>query len=73
MNGTKKLEWIKERLSDGMTVYLQTALQATKVTKKNFDNFEEFGGMFKTDSNDSLYIRRGKNWDCVDYCRLSAS
>ncbi len=26
--------------------------------------------MFKMDARGSLYVQRGKNWDCVDYCKF---
>lgn len=60
----KKLAWILDRLSEGRTVYITTALRSTAFKQRHKDMLRVKG--------DSLYMQRGKNWDCVDYCKISA-
>jgi hypothetical protein len=59
------LDNINNALSNGMTVRIATAMQYTDVTSKTVAKFNKAGyDLFKV-SGKSLYIRRGKNWDCI--------
>lgn len=71
-NGQAKLDFINAQTANGATVYLQTYTKCTEVTARTLANFVECGGLFKGDSKGSLYIRRGKNWDCIDYGKITA-
>lgn len=68
-NGAAKLEAIERELAQGSTVRFYTYTNCTEVTPKTAAKFGE-GELFKVDSTGSLFIRRGKNWDCVDGCKI---
>ena len=65
---TDKLEWIKSDLATGRTVYVSTSLRALKITPKYLASINS---VVKATAK-SLYISRGKSWDCADYCQLTA-
>lgn len=65
MTAAEKLNWIIDKLDKGMTVYFTTHLRSVAVKAKH-------KSMLKATSK-SLYIQRGKSWDCVDYCKITAS
>ena len=71
-NGQAKLDFINAQTADGATIFLRTYTNCTEVTARTLVNFEACGGLFKVDSKGSLYIRRGKNWDCIDYSKITA-
>lgn len=56
---TKRLEWITARLTEGRTVYYCVGATTIKMTKRTLGLLAVRG--------DSLYIRWGKRWDCIDY------
>lgn len=60
----RKLAAIRQALQDGCTIMVSTHLKATQYTAKHAD-------MFKA-TKSGLYVRRGKNWDCIDYCKITA-
>jgi len=60
----KRYNWIMENLRAGRTVYVTTYTKATKYTAKHAEMFKATKG--------GLYVQRGKNWDCLDYCGLVA-
>lgn len=70
-NGQAKLDAIEKMIAEGRTIYFYTYTRCTEVSPKTFNSFKECGGLFKVDRNDSLYIRRGKNWDCVDHSKIT--
>lgn len=57
MEAAKKLEWIKERIAEGRTVYLTTYLRSTKITAKHLP-------LLKATAK-ALYVRCGGAW--IDY------
>jgi hypothetical protein len=59
-----KLEWIKAHLASSHTIQITTYLRATRYTAKHAD-------MFRLDGN-ALVVQRGRHWDCIDYCKISA-
>ena len=68
----KKLDWITEQVNAGRTVVIGTHYKAWEINKRTFDRFDKAGSqLFKTDTK-SLYMARGKNWDCIDYCSIRA-
>lgn len=60
----KRVAWIQSQLAAGRTVYLTTYTRSTTYTAKHSD-------WFKADRS-GAYVRRGKSWDCIDYCGLTA-
>lgn len=61
----RKLEWIKARITEGRTVYLQTYTRITKIEAKHLDSVRVRG-----ESLEALHGKRG--WLNHDYSRLSA-
>ena len=53
---------IQETLKSGLRVQVSTHLRSTVYDERH-------AGMFKA-SGRSLYVQRGKNWDCIDYCSI---
>ena len=73
-SGAAKLAWIKERLAEGMTVYLGTYTRTTKVTPKTAKRWEESGQpLFKVGSDGALLMARGRHYDDATGCVLRAS
>ena len=58
----KKYNAIVKHLEADGTVYVCTAYKATKFTRKHI-------AMFKA-TKKSLYMQRGKFWDCIDFCGI---
>lgn len=61
----ERLEAIQTHLSAGKKVMVATAYRAWVFGPKHRD-------MFKTDGK-SLYMQRGKSWDCIDYAAIRFS
>ena len=70
----KKLEWIKDKIEEGLTVYVTTHLKSTAISPRTWGCWAEHGNtLFKlSEDNTSLFMARGKNYDCIDYCKISA-
>ena len=60
------LEKIQNHLKQGGTVVVSTYCRAWQ-----FDG-PKYAEYFRQDSKGSLYMRRGKSWDCIDYCAIRA-
>ena len=60
-----KLTWIKDRLSEGLTVYLSTAHKHTKITTKHLPQVRS--------NNGALEVQHGRQWLNHNYSRISAS
>ena len=74
MNGTKVLEAINREIANGHTVYISTMYRHTPVNPKTAAKFNAAGyDLFKVDSKDSLYLRDGKRWDCIDFCKFTVA
>jgi len=62
---TDRLEWILARLGEGRTVYYCVGATTIKLTRR-------CAGLLAV-RGESLYIRWGKRWDCIDYhCGIKA-
>ncbi len=53
---------IQDTLAAGMRVQVSTHYKSTVYEPKHV-------GMFKL-ADGSLYVQRGKSWDCIDYCSI---
>ena len=58
----KRINYIKEQLRAGKTVYLCTPLTMIKCTVKHLD-------MLKA-TRTGAYVQMGKRWNCIDYCAI---
>ena len=65
MEATKKLEWIKERIAEGRTVYLSTAIRHIKIQAKHLG--------FVRVRGEVLEVLQGKQgWVNANGCKVSA-
>lgn len=72
MNGQEKLNAIIAETENGNTVNIWAEWRVTPVKQSTFKSFHKAGyDLFKVDANDSLYIRNGKRWDCIDFNRIT--
>lgn len=72
-NGAEKLAWIEERLATGATIIIGSYTKPIQITPANYKRWKSKGQtMFRVGQDNSLYIARGKNWDCIDYSPLKA-
>lgn len=60
----KKLVWIKAQASRGLTVYLSTYTNVTKITEKQLE--------LVTATKNGLFIQHGKQKICHDYSKITA-
>jgi len=58
----KRINFIKNQLRAGKTVYICTYTRATPYTAKHYDWFRA--------TKTGAYVQRGKGWDCIDYCAI---
>jgi hypothetical protein len=65
MSRSKLYQEILSHLSKGGAVQISTALKAFILKPKHKDRIKLQG--------ESLYIARGKRWDCIDYCHFRFS
>lgn len=61
----KMVAFIASNLEAGRTVYIQTSTKITKCDKRH-------ASMFKA-TRSGAFMQRGKNWDCIDYCKITAA
>ena len=60
------LEFIETHLSNGLTIYICTARNATRVSPKTAAKFANGGHkLFKIDSEGNLRIARGNHFDII--------
>jgi len=62
--GETMCAWIKERLAEGRSVYVQTPLRTTEIKPKHADLVRVHKG--------NCQVRRGKAWDIIDWTRVTA-
>lgn len=63
-NGRAMFDWIQARWADGLTVYVHTHTRITKLTPKHSWAIRLKG--------DHCQMARGKHWDIIDFCKLTA-
>ena len=73
MTAQEKFEKLTAYLNEGKNIYLQTHLKTTKITKKNLDNWAASGRPLLKVNGKSLYVARGKHYDCIDYCQITVA
>lgn len=61
----RKVAFIREQLAAGRTIYICTALRATKLSAKHAD-------MVKA-TKSGAYLQAGKSWVCIDYCAIKVA
>lgn len=71
MTASEKYVAIMDALMAGKTVYLQTALKTVSLTQKSVDQWNAYGRPVLKLSGKSLYVARGKSYDCADYCAIT--
>jgi hypothetical protein len=69
---TEKLDWMKDRLNEGKTVYISTYTKTIRVTPATYSrSISAEYPLFKI-KKQSLYIARGKHYDCIDHTKIEA-
>lgn len=69
----ERLAGILAALDAGRTVYVTTATHAVVVTPKTRATWERYGRPLFKVSGRSLYMGRGKVYDCIDYCLITVA
>lgn len=70
--GQKIFDWINARLAEGMTVLITTYTHQTRISPRTAKSWAKDGlDLFKV-QGESCFIARGKSWDCIDFCKISA-
>ena len=65
------LKRIISHTNNGGTVFICTHLRAVKINKNVVSKWEKSGyDLFKI-KNGSLFMARGKNFDCIDFCKIA--
>lgn len=62
--GARIRAWIAEQHAAGRTVYAATPLRVTKIAPKHADLIRVSGTHCE--------VRRGRSWDSINWCHLSA-
>jgi hypothetical protein len=57
-------EWILKQIADGRTVYAATAWKVIKIQKKHLPLVRYHNGHCE--------VARGKNWDSINFCKITA-
>ena len=71
MKAQEKMDQIIQHINKGRTVVISTCTRAAKIDTKVINRFKNVGReLFKVDGN-SLYMSRGKHYDCIDYAKIN--
>ena len=71
MTNQETVDKLINLINENKTVYFQTAYKIIVVNKKTFDKFNNLNiQLFKADST-GFYIRSGKNYLCLNGCKIS--
>lgn len=66
------IDFINDNLAAGRTIYVSTYTRSVKVTAKTAKAWADKGhNLFKLSGN-SAFMARGKSWDCIDFCKITA-
>ena len=71
MNKIEVMNLIIETLESGKTVMFTTYGRAIKVTPRNYKAWVKRGDQMFKATEESLYIRSGKGWDCANGCKIT--
>jgi len=70
MTADEKLTMLEKAIALGKTVYVGTYHRGWTITPKTVQKWRDAGlNLFFSDGK-SLYMRRGRHADCIDYCAL---
>lgn len=62
--GRKRFNAIQSHLASGGSVLVGTATKSTKFQPKHSD-------MIRIGKSGSVYVQRGKSWDCIDFAGVA--
>lgn len=71
MSANSRLARIERALALGHEVHMYTYTKTTVITQKCYDSWQESGRPLFKIVGDSLFIGRGRHYDCVDGVPLS--
>lgn len=66
LTAEQKIEKILAIIASGKMVQFRSGLSCINVDAKTVKRFEKAGAELFKASGNSLYIARGRNWDCLD-------
>ena len=61
---------IYDHCNAGGSVYICTHLKSWLINKKAITRWENAGCELLKETAGSLYMGRGKHYDCIDYCHI---
>lgn len=64
--GQQIMDWIKAQHEAGRTVYATTYLKSIKIQAKHVA-----AGMVRV-SGDHCEVQRGRSWDSINFCKITA-
>ena len=71
MNATTKLAEIVKTIESGKTVTISTAWKAWEITPRTWAKWVASGHSLLKVKGESLYMARGKAYDCIDLCKFT--
>jgi len=71
MTANEKITKIIETIESGRTVYFSTMLRHTPVNLRTLNKFRNAGYELFKANGDSIMMRNGKRWECVDGCKIT--
>ena len=72
MTPTEKLAIIEGKINEGKTIYINTYTSSTVISPKTYAKWVKSGHPLFKATEKSLYVARGKSFDCIDYCSIQA-
>ncbi len=71
-SATETFDKIKADLAAGKTVTVSTSMRVTVITPKTAKKWDKNGHILFKIIGSSLYMARGNNFDCIDFCAIAA-
>ncbi len=71
MTGKEKAATIIEKIEAGFTVTISNHLRAWHLDLKILNRFRSAGHELIKGKGNSLYLARGRHFDCIDYCKIT--
>jgi hypothetical protein len=71
MNATEKMTKIVDTIKSGQTLVFSTYLKHISVSPKTLAKWEASGHKLFKVSGDSVLMASGKNYNCIDGCKIT--
>lgn len=63
-----KIDDLLAQIKSGKTLYICTALTATKIDQRIVEKFEKAGRQVLKASGGSMWLSSGRKYVCIDFC-----